>query len=81
MTELYNALQGLRVENSVFTQVQEVEVIKRSQSLHFNNPVWVRPQLVAEIASYGFTKKGRLFGPMFIQLRPELKPQELKGYE
>lgn len=81
MTELYNALQGLRVEKSVFNQVDEVEVIKRSQSLHFNDPVWVRPQLVAEITHKGFTKKSRLFGPMLKQLRPELKPQEVKGYE
>lgn len=76
MTELYDAMQGLRVEKSAFNQADEIEGIKRSQSLHFNQPVWVRPQLVAEVACKGFTKKGRLFSPMFKQLRPDLKPED-----
>ena len=69
MTELYDALQDLRVEKSVFAKDDELEVIKRGQSLHQPPPVWVRPQLVAEVAHKGFTERGKLYGPMFKCLR------------
>ncbi|MBA7607953.1 hypothetical protein ES703_15123 [subsurface metagenome] len=79
MTDLYATLQELRAAESVFTEDDELDVIKRGKSLHQLPPVWTRPKVVVEIASEGFTKAGKLTAPMLKRVRPELKPQELSN--
>ena len=41
--------------------------------------VWVRPQVVVDVASLGFTPAGRLRQPSYTGVRTDLEPQDLAG--
>jgi bifunctional non-homologous end joining protein LigD len=71
LAELKKRLDALRIESCPFTEVPET-----------NTPaVWVRPELVAEVKFSEWTQEGRLRTPVFLRLREDKAPAEVRRIE
>jgi len=71
LAEMKKKLDGLRTDNCPFTEVPET-----------NTPaVWVRPELVAEVKFSEWTQDGRLRIPVFLRLREDKAPAEVRRTE
>jgi bifunctional non-homologous end joining protein LigD len=71
VAELRRTLDGLRTEACPFAE----KVLTNAP------PVWVRPELVAEIEFAEMTKENRLRAPVFVRLRPDKTPSEARRVE
>jgi bifunctional non-homologous end joining protein LigD len=71
LAEMKKQLDALRTERCQFTEVPET-----------NTPaVWVRPELVAEVKFSEWTRDGRLRIPVFLRLREDMAPAEVRRTE
>jgi bifunctional non-homologous end joining protein LigD len=68
LAKLENLLDTLRTDSCPFIEVPET-----------NTPaVWVRPELVAEVKFSEWTQDGRLRTPVFLRLRQDKAPSEIR---
>ncbi|MEX0966211.1 MAG: DNA ligase D [Bacteroidia bacterium] len=67
LKEVYGAMQPLRIENKPFAN--KVPVAK--------NAVWVKPELVCEVAFSEFTNDGIMRHPVFRGMRDDKNPREI----
>jgi bifunctional non-homologous end joining protein LigD len=71
LVDLKNRLYALRTDDCPFIEVPET-----------NTPaVWVRPELVAEVKFSEWTQDGRLRIPVFLRLREDKAPAEVRRTE
>jgi bifunctional non-homologous end joining protein LigD len=71
LADLKNRLDALRTDSCPFTNVPET-----------NTPaMWVRPELVAEVKFSEWTQDGRLRIPVFLRLREDKAPAEVRRTE
>jgi bifunctional non-homologous end joining protein LigD len=69
LKEIHRRLEGLRSERPPFAEEPPLGKTKA---------VWVRPQLVAEVKFAQWTHEGRLRAPVFLRLREEIRPREVR---
>lgn len=65
LESLHETLEGLRSDESPFSDEQDVED---------KEPIWVSPDLVVQVKFSEWTHEDRLRAPVFLGLRPEVSP-------
>jgi len=69
LTELHRRLQKLRSDRRPFAEEPPLGKTKAT---------WVRPHLVAEVKFAQWTRDGRLRAPVFLRLREEIEPRDVR---
>jgi bifunctional non-homologous end joining protein LigD len=67
--ELYDRLQELRISRPPQDILDTVQFVNRE-------PIWVKPELVAEVKFSEWTKDGVMRIPIFVRLREDKSPQD-----